>query len=165
MSSNSFVPEKIVVTRSRGGSGGGYISEIFSLDTWANINGFFALLIFIMFVFIEPCVSGIILVLYCLEIGELVTPISSNIIGILYSGYLIFDIKKEWILSFFLKLFYEKTDNEIIIDFNVAAIITHVILLIFGDELFNRFNQSRFSLFIFIAIVTGVSFLFIKILF
>jgi hypothetical protein len=159
MSNNSFLPEKIVVTRN---SGSGYISEVFSFETWQNINGFIAAMIFFMFLYIAPWISGIILILYCLEIGELVIPTTSNIIGILYSVYLIIDIKKEWLLSIFLNFFYQKPDHEMIIHFNISTIVTHTILLIFGEELFKKFNHNRFLLFLFISCLTFTLYFFIK---
>lgn len=162
MSNNSFLPEKVIVTRD---SGSGYISEVFSFETWQNINGFIAAMIFFMFLFIAPWASGIILILYCLEIGELVIPTTSNIVGILYSVYMIIDIKKGWLLSVFLNFFYTEKDHEMIIAFNISTIITHTILLIFGEELFKKFNNSAFLLFLFISCLTMTLFFFIKNLF
>ena len=162
MSNNSFLPEKVIVSRN---SGNGYISEVFSFDTWMNINGFFAFIAFLIFVFFQPWISGIILLLYCLEISSLTTPIKSNIFGILYSSYLIFDIKKEWFFSIFIYFFYEKKDMGMIIAFNFTAIIIHTLLLVFGEQLYKRLENNRFLLFLTISSATCSLFYLLKILF
>ena len=159
MSNNSFLPEKIIVSRN---TDRGMISEVFSFDTWANIQGFFFFIFFIMFVFVEPFLSGIFLILYCLEIYYLHTPIKTNIFGILYSGYLILDIKKEWLLSIFLHFFYKKEEFGMIINFNISAIIAHGVLCVFGEDIYKGVGESRFLLFLVSAALLGFPFLLIN---
>ena len=143
----SILPEKIVRTTR---TGNGYFSEIFSLENWVNLNIFWFLVLLIVFVFISPAISAILLILFCIDIDQYEKPISLNIIGILVSTYLLFDIHKYWIMSIFYHMVFDAKEIENIIRFNYSSLGSNLFVLIFAEELYNFAGNNKFISLIYI---------------
>lgn len=146
----NFLPEKVARTRSY--SNGTSITEIFSIDTWANL-GMFEIIFFLFFIALFfPIISFFILMGYIIDMEY--NKSEFNVYGILLSVYLIIDTKKEWILNIIHSNFFDKDEIKLMVDANGAVILTHLTLLIFGDAIFLLAAKSRLIAFVYIAIGT-----------
>lgn len=143
----SILPEKIVRTRA---TSNGYFSEIFSLENWVNLNIFWFIIIFLVFVFVSPGISAILLILFCIDIDQYEKPISLNIIAMLVSTYLLVDIHKKWIMSVFYMLFFDAKELQTIIRLNYSSLGSNLFVFVFAEELYNFAGQNKFISLIYI---------------
>jgi hypothetical protein len=161
MSDNKIFPDKIIKTRK---TSYGYRSTEYSYETIATHNGFLGMLIFIALSFVSPFISGIFLIMFCID-ASFEAPINYNYFGIIYSGYLIYDIKKEWLLSAVMGMMYDKSHFQNIIYLNITFILAHILLLIYGDDLCDGSNGNGFSLFIWLSVFVLIVFFITKFIF
>jgi hypothetical protein len=161
MSKNILFPDKIIKTRK---TSYGYRSTEYSYETIATHNGFLGMLLFIALSCASPFISGIFLIFYCID-ATYDTPVKYNYFGIIYSGYLIFDIKKEWLLSAVMSMIYDKSHFQNIIYLNVALLFAHILLLIYGDDICDGSEGNGLSLFIAGVIFVTIIFFILKFIF
>jgi hypothetical protein len=156
MSNTNIFPEKVVRTRSTGD--GGFFSEIYSLETWANLGilGFCIALFFLTA--ISPLISSLLALLFCLDIDSDDKPIQLNIIGIILSVYLLVDINKEWVMSFLYNFVFNPQEFQNVIHINCASIFTNVLLLIFPNLIYNLAFKNKFICFLYVAIILLITY-------
>ena len=61
-----------------------------------------------------------------------------SIFGIIFSLYFLIDYKQGWIVSFILRFFEDENWMRFIFACNLSLLITHILLLIFGDTIFYK---------------------------
>lgn len=142
MSLNIF-PEKIVKTR---GTSGGYMSEIYDINTWGNLGFIGIVFVLIIVAIFAPVFAGLILLYQCITKND--EDEGLNIFSILCSVYILFDLKKEWVISIIMMPFYDASERNEVVDINFCLILTNVVFLFFGGVIFNIVGKSRFIYFI-----------------
>jgi hypothetical protein len=88
----------------------------------------------------------------------------TSVWGIAFATYFIFDYCKGWFVTSVLRMFEDKPTMESMLAFNISLLITHVVLLIFGDTVyFNSKEESRkITLTIVTAVFLGITYLITK---
>lgn len=146
----NILPEKIV--RTTDGEGKTIMSEIYSIDAWGDL-GFIGILFVIGVIAMGfPVFSGLILLFYCLGINGKSDGL--NVIGVLVSAYVLFDLHKKWFVSQLMTLFYDIKETEQVVYINAAMFLTHLVMLFFGNTFFNLTGKSKFISFLFILVVS-----------
>jgi len=140
-------PEKIV--RTRKGSDGDYHSEIYSFENWLNGGCFALVLIFAISIAIAPVAGLIFLVIYCLNKDE---DWFSPIVPLITSIYLLIDIKKGWIASDLMSIFYGAKGLTFALKNSITTIIVSLLNVFFGNQLYAFSNESN-SLFLFLTLL------------
>lgn len=144
----SIFPEKVV--RTRGSDGTSFISEIYSLDSWAEM-GFWGIAFMIFFgTFISPFIGPLCLLMYCFEANS--KPIGLNMIGILFPLYLLIDIHNGWIISIIMISLFKKEEIPIIEYVSATSILLHICLLLWGNLMFNILGKNRIIFFLILSV-------------
>jgi hypothetical protein len=156
MSNSNIFPEKVV--RTRGTGDGGFFSEVYSLESWANLGLLGACIALFFLTAISPLISSFLALLFCIDIDQDEKPIQLNLIGILLSAYLLFDIYKGWVMSFLFNFIFNAEEVQNIIHINCASIFTNVLLLIFPNFVYYMAFNNRFLSFICVAITLFVTY-------
>lgn len=154
----SIFPEKVVKTR--GSNGTSFTSEIYSLESWTNLNILgFAIISFFVLSFI-PLLAALMLLLFCIDIDSDNKPYFLCVLGILISFYILVDINNGWIISKIIIFFYDKQRMHYVISLNIASLITSVVLLIFSNTIFFMSVKNNFISFIYIAVIFFIAYIF-----
>jgi hypothetical protein len=146
----SIFPEKIV--RSSGSDGTSFISEIYSLESWAEM-GFWGIAFMVFFgTFISPFIAPIFLLFYCIEANK--NPIGLNVIGIFLPMYLLIDMHKGWLISILMIPLFSHEEIQFIKYVSAASILMHILILLFGQLVYNLCGKSRIIFFVLICIAS-----------
>ena len=150
----NILPEKIV--RTTDSEGKSFFSEIYSIDAWGDIG--FIGLIFILFIFaiFAPVFAALVLLFYCLGINGKAEGL--NVIGVLTSAYVLFDLRKDWFISQLMTLFYDLKETQYVIYINAAMFLTHLIMLFIGNSFYNLTGRNKFISFVMILVVSLLSY-------
>lgn len=150
----SIFPEKIVKTR--GSDGTSFISEIYSLESWAEM-GFWGISFMIFFgTFLSPFIGPLFILFYCIEANR--TPLALNVIGIFLPLYLLIDIHHGWLVSILMIPLFTHEQISLITYASATSILMHSVLLLIGDKLFNLCGKNRLILFIVICVATFIAY-------
>ena len=155
---DSIFPEKTI--RTTGNDGTKYTSQVYSFEGWGTLS-FYSMIFMIIFTgILAPFVSVIFLLLFAIYMNVEPIPNSHNVFGILGSIYMMIDIYNHWFLSFILRIFFDVELITQTICFNMALIITHLVLLLLGSDFYGLCGRSKFIGFIVIGIMVYFSYQF-----
>lgn len=125
-------------------------STVYTPEQYLNWTIVEIIMVLILAFCFSPLVSAFFLVLYPFHRHEK----SVHVVGIIASGYLLFDLHKEWILWIVYKIFADPKDFALIKYGNIACLASHITFLIF-DELFDYLSaKSELILLFYVAGVT-----------
>ncbi len=150
----SIFPEKIVQTT--GSDGTSFISQIYSLESWAEM-GFWGIAFMTFFgTFLSPFIGPLFLLFYCIEANN--TPIGLNVIGIFLPLYLLIDISKGWLISILMIPLFTPEQILLIQYISATSILMHILILLFGQLVFTLCGKSKIILFIIMAATTVLAY-------
>ena len=153
---NNIFPEKIV--RTTGSDGTSFTSQIYSFENWGNLSliGLFYFLAVLSV--IAPMASGLLLLFYALSINRIPTFCSHNFFGGIIALYLLIDIHKGWIFSVLIDVFTDPDEFKMVINFQLALLITHTLLFFAGGIIYNFCLRSKFISFLAIGFMLYLSY-------
>src|SRR5574343_208328 len=159
-----FSPKDVIVTKHSDGSK--KVSNIYSYETWANITFFDNMGKVAVFVaaviFAAPLASLLLLFIYLLNCDRFKSPHLLSIIGAVLSMYLLVDFHFQWISSTLTKIFVSTDFLHKMISLNITLAASHLLCLLFGNNIAEIFNSKRVSIIIAIATFFCGVFIFIK---
>lgn len=162
MSKLNIFPEKIVKTKDSNGNS--YRSEVYSLEALANLNLIGFLIVCLILGAILPFISPICLLIYCFTAKGQETKSWPIVVGLLTSLYLIFDIKKEWLISKLIALAYGDKFT-MVMPLSVTSVIISLMLLFFGKPLYDITKRNitlPFTIIILFLVIYNSLILFFK---
>jgi hypothetical protein len=140
MSNINLFPEKIVKTKDSEGKK--YTSEVYRMDTIANLSMFSFLFIAIMVGVFLPLLPISLIVIYMLLINDRDSNMQYLIIGALISLYLFHDIENGWIASAFIQFAYGKKWMSLVYSTSLATTTLSMFLLFFGNTIYRTLRRT-----------------------
>jgi hypothetical protein len=139
--------------------GDGFISQEWSADEMFTFDMLKYLVLGVFISILSALASGLCLLvrLYDYEEGEL----APNMVGIGVGLYFVIDYCLKWPVTFILRLFEDDPTMKFMAACNLSILITHVLLVLFGDSIyFGEADESirKPKLIIITAITLGVSY-------
>ena len=153
-SGSDIFPSYIMRTTNSDGSVS--TSSIYTIEAIANQYLLIGFLILVGAAFLAPFAAVILAILY-------VTMIDKNlkllpIIGILICGYLLYDIKHNWIISIFFNIFANPIEKVYILRVTVCMLFTHIILLFLGRTLYYIAFRNKLMFFVYVLLISLLSY-------
>ena len=138
---------------------GNYVTQEWSAEEMFNYD-----LLTFVFILIIGCILTVLSSAVCLFVKlydyeeDQKAP---SIWGIIFSLYFIIDYWRGWLVTFILKLFENAGTMKFMLMVNIALLITHVLLLIFGDTVFYNVegeSERKYTIIIYTVITLGISY-------
>ncbi len=132
---------------------GSYVTQEWTADEMFNFEFIKCCVIAIFFSFISVIVSAICLFVRLWDYEE--DEKGPSYVGIISAGYFLIDYWRGWIVTWIIRLFEDAATIKIMVILNATMLISHLILLIFGDTIyFNTNERTRYTTLIYYMVIT-----------
>ncbi len=145
-----FLPKNVF--KGTNSDGSTFTANEWDYNTLANIQGASFLVILIISLLLCSVLSPILLIICIVMYNGKINALS--LIGALIGLYFLIDCYNDWLAIMALGLFCDANDIKLLIAFNVASLITHIVMMTANESLY-RYNKL-FYLIIGIVFLGGI---------